>query len=317
MSDSMTQEQRVAAIQERLKAATPGPWNVTDGITDDEGDDHGRPFTIRAASKAAFAQWGLMGDYRGCHVADVTCNPSVTGHRDSARIEANAEFIANAPSDLAWLLAERDALSASREEVRARPTQAEVWRIPNLARDVARVGHWMLNDRGYTKAMAARDLLRAARTLYPELEDAVIGDAKPFEPDKAQLENSELRADLASCRSELAETQSFLKACDTRSLNEISELRSALAAAEARATWWEAECRDTLRAVTMLSVDDVQYVTTWSLRFRDQAGRSGPPGGASGVSGSPIDEKFAYQPEQPSVTISGAGSPSETGDIKQ
>lgn len=68
-------DQRLQEIKERLAAATPGPWNVLY----DDGSLHGTP-------EEYFVNFDA--------------------HRDSTNIEreADAEFIANAPSDIAYLL---------------------------------------------------------------------------------------------------------------------------------------------------------------------------------------------------------------------
>jgi hypothetical protein len=43
---------------------------------------------------------------------------------------------------------------------------------------IARLAHWLINDSGYTKRMAARELREIARQLLPPDEyEQVIGDA--------------------------------------------------------------------------------------------------------------------------------------------
>lgn len=83
---------------------TPGPWSVVRA-----GDDETVFGNVRSQADAAYAQWGLMGDYRGLHIADIRCNPSVfeqspgTPPDGIAVVEANARLIAQAPALLGAL----------------------------------------------------------------------------------------------------------------------------------------------------------------------------------------------------------------------
>ena len=71
---------RVGEIEARLAAATPGPWEVrTDDLTDDVDVVHDQEHVSFVAS---------------------------CGHKAQPGIYADAEFIANAPADVAYLLAE-------------------------------------------------------------------------------------------------------------------------------------------------------------------------------------------------------------------
>lgn len=77
-------DERLEQIKERLAAATPGPWNVLY----DDGSLHGTP-------EEYFVNFDA--------------------HRDTTNIDrpADAAFIANAPSDIAYLLAEVERLRAA------------------------------------------------------------------------------------------------------------------------------------------------------------------------------------------------------------
>lgn len=71
---------------------TPGPWCVDS--PDDESGIYDAA-TIRADSPEAFAQSGLMSDYRGAEIAVVLHNPSVPEGESVA--QANACLLAAAP----------------------------------------------------------------------------------------------------------------------------------------------------------------------------------------------------------------------------
>lgn len=106
---SSVPEEQVKAIQARLDAATPGPW--THRIYMDPG-------SCRVPS------WAI-------HVVD--------GPPPSLRFE-DAQLIANAPADLAWLLADRASLSRSNEALRKALTEiaADRGSAPPSIRDMAR-----------------------------------------------------------------------------------------------------------------------------------------------------------------------------------
>lgn len=48
------------------------------------------------------------------------------------------------------------------------------------AAEVARIAHWLLNDRGFTRAMAAKELACIALRIDPTLHSDIFGDAKTF-----------------------------------------------------------------------------------------------------------------------------------------
>ena len=89
---------REEAIQARLDAATPGPWSTSG------------PDTI--------AQWGIYDSEWLVASAKAYDHDNAMSDKPGARgpgyinPDANAELIANAPSDLAYLLAENDDLRA-------------------------------------------------------------------------------------------------------------------------------------------------------------------------------------------------------------
>ena len=67
-------EQRIREIKERLAAATPGPWELRDGLDVDYWDIHDGQKTVVGG-----------GDYPPCGIED-------------------GVFIAHAPDDISWLL---------------------------------------------------------------------------------------------------------------------------------------------------------------------------------------------------------------------
>ena len=86
---------RLAEIRQRADAATPGPWEAANLITNDTEDTLGRgPWGVRSPSAEQFA---------GCHPSFdiVGCEDTLTGPD-----RADAEFIAHARRDTLELLAE-------------------------------------------------------------------------------------------------------------------------------------------------------------------------------------------------------------------
>ena len=91
---------------------TPGPWHVEPVDHAVDGGCSELPLFIAAKSPEAFAQWGLMGDYRGTRVAYIAESPhvrqslSLMDEERAAvleRINANARLISAAPDLLAAL----------------------------------------------------------------------------------------------------------------------------------------------------------------------------------------------------------------------
>jgi hypothetical protein len=83
----MTLHERIGQIEDRLKAATPGPW---DAHHDDHGDDYGETW-VKGSGDDHEDKWNKV------------CALSY----DSSLFENhanNSKFIANCPSDLATLL---------------------------------------------------------------------------------------------------------------------------------------------------------------------------------------------------------------------
>jgi hypothetical protein len=105
-------EDRIAAIRARLEAATPGPWNTSG------------PDTV--------AQW-MIYDGRWC-VASATAYDhnmplsNKPGARGPGYIDpdANAEFIAHAPEDIAWLIGQLEGQRAKLTAI-SRQAKAEAW----------------------------------------------------------------------------------------------------------------------------------------------------------------------------------------------
>lgn len=91
---------RIAEIEARLSAISPGPWEPTQGANAD-----GKKLATTGAEKAAFLALSINdNDSPLWLVATPEVIPAATG--DGPRAQVNAEFIANAPEDIAYLLAE-------------------------------------------------------------------------------------------------------------------------------------------------------------------------------------------------------------------
>lgn len=90
----MTDRQR--EIRDRLAAVTPGPWVVGEEV---DGVYAGRRTVVRY----------MPPDRYSTRIVSIG---QTRGH-DSQHAEANIEFIANAPADISWLLAEIERLSAT------------------------------------------------------------------------------------------------------------------------------------------------------------------------------------------------------------
>ncbi|MDQ5860694.1 MAG: hypothetical protein M3536_00325 [Actinomycetota bacterium] len=96
----MNQRKRIAEIKARLAATSPGPWDPARGATVDGGEH-----CTTKAQKAEFLALSLNDDVSPLWlVASDTVIPAATG--DGPNAQANAEFFAAAPDDIAYLLSE-------------------------------------------------------------------------------------------------------------------------------------------------------------------------------------------------------------------
>ena len=90
--------QRLAEIETRLTETSPGPWEASRGATSD-----GSEFVTTEVQKAAFLALSLNDDESPLWlVVSDEVIPAATG--DGPKAQANAEFIANAPTDIVYLL---------------------------------------------------------------------------------------------------------------------------------------------------------------------------------------------------------------------
>lgn len=106
MSTDDERQARLAQIRARLEDATPGPWYINQ--LDDE-------WSMSFVGVGTSPDDGT-GDYaHHCYetlvAATLVQQPRYVDHADG-RWDENAALIANAPDDLAWLLAELDAATA-------------------------------------------------------------------------------------------------------------------------------------------------------------------------------------------------------------
>lgn len=83
--------ERLKSIKERLEAATPGPWRMGSLSSYNAATGEPEAFVYRLDSK----------DERETYHNRIC----VRGHEDAMDCDADAEFIANAPSDIGYLLA--------------------------------------------------------------------------------------------------------------------------------------------------------------------------------------------------------------------
>lgn len=109
----------LAPIRERLGAATPGPWfwNSYSGVFAGGPEINPRSYDewwdaqeAAGATDADFEKGGRLyaEDYRRDPL--VAHVPAIAGDTATGRHAADADFIANAPADVAYLLAEVDRL---------------------------------------------------------------------------------------------------------------------------------------------------------------------------------------------------------------
>lgn len=103
----MKTEDRLAAIQARCAAATPGPWNIH------QRPDELTPDYIWSQHKHAWneedEEYNVIAFPRSCEY----------GYGCDEHIQKDAEFIAHARSDIPWLLARVRELDAERDRLAA------------------------------------------------------------------------------------------------------------------------------------------------------------------------------------------------------
>lgn len=99
-----TAKPTIETIQQRLSAATPGPWHVE--------EESSQECTIRAT---------------GPVISGVVATVRLNWIRSEQRYEQdrNVELIAHAPTDIAWLLARLVLVERQRDELRARNMEHE------------------------------------------------------------------------------------------------------------------------------------------------------------------------------------------------
>jgi len=109
---------RRAQIRARLERATAGPWQVIETRYDDDGS--GKGLCGKVAERRIFTAWDhpQMKGPIGVVNTFVTIHP-IGGQKPYRGVSLNtedADFLVNAPEDIAYLLAERDALQAAASE---------------------------------------------------------------------------------------------------------------------------------------------------------------------------------------------------------
>lgn len=124
----MTSPSRITTIQARYQAATPGKWTA------------GYVFRCRAVPKSSCAgDCGATQDAIGVathpslheHHAVIVCETGPIGDEHETASRADAEFIANAPADIAYLLGEVERLQKDVDRLTAAASRVML-RVPEL-----------------------------------------------------------------------------------------------------------------------------------------------------------------------------------------
>ena len=131
------------AIKARLAAATPGPWTIDDG---DDGDFCSAIAVIAPIPVSERQHAKFVGDFNERAVIALTLwqNPPVAVIYD-ARWDENASLIAHAPTDIAALIAEVEALRSEALTMRqwaeeaAAAENANAQELPEARAEVARL----------------------------------------------------------------------------------------------------------------------------------------------------------------------------------
>jgi hypothetical protein len=118
----MLDNQRIAEIQTRLNKATMGPWRRVV-----IGPDDNALQVIRGGFVAACGQ-DDNSDHYVLPSSRVEWKPAGSGH--------DADFIAHAPTDIAYLLAERSRLAGENAELRQPPTDPRALYVQLRVADV-------------------------------------------------------------------------------------------------------------------------------------------------------------------------------------
>lgn len=143
----MNKDEKIAEIRERLAKATPGPWWYDATCCNQWGEAHAG--SVRAPE--------LDGDF------------IVKVEPDAERPEADAQLIANAPSDLAWLLSELDAV---RQDVKRLQAGIDAIASREVTRDI--YDDWRVTKgHGFTKTSHGDSLDSALREFH-ELQAAAL-----------------------------------------------------------------------------------------------------------------------------------------------
>ena len=108
----MTDETRLAQIEARLKAATPGPWAWANTGEKCYGANVGAEVIAEDDEEAEHPLAGDLSDREDDY--QVLQPIAELSHQNCAR---DAEFIADAPADIAWLIAQHTTLRARVREL--------------------------------------------------------------------------------------------------------------------------------------------------------------------------------------------------------
>jgi len=109
---------RVDEIRERLRKATPGPWECDAPEEDDDVFDYHGNGGSEVVTKAFGREDNRVRDYghsRGDFICDLN-DGEYHMYRSAEEQFATADLIANAPSDIDYLLSELDRVTRERDK---------------------------------------------------------------------------------------------------------------------------------------------------------------------------------------------------------
>lgn len=176
----------LAAIRARIDAATPGPW-----LTHEMG---GKVWVGNQADGRKHGLWDIV--YATDYLTD--CTQEAAG-----RYRADADLIANAPADLAALLAEVERLTAERDQLMRDTFTA----YETSGADTDGDKQWHTTPEGAGRALI--DGVTSLRNAYDELVDQWEPDADALiaERDAARAALAALLADVETLRDRYVATR--------------------------------------------------------------------------------------------------------------
>ena len=109
----MESNSRIQEIRARLEAATPRPWTTEKSDSSQTGSVH---YAVKTAYKPAAHDWSPRFIVFMCGgLGDFLPNRPMNDYRSDPQLEADVSFIAAAPDDIAYLLAEVERLQGEQD----------------------------------------------------------------------------------------------------------------------------------------------------------------------------------------------------------